>query len=774
MATSNDRSQTVNASITLLELHGVKCRTERANVTAGGFKRLSAKAGGYTDVNDNSVVISSEPNVRAVVSFEHHASSRVDIKNVHEQHLPSLPMVEESRDAYNNIIMSGAWPDDDKRNSVHFSRNIQRVEIEDEENEGTEMSIPASISLRVGVIVDGSDEIQPLGVATVLISGKDQTLELSIPVEADKRSQKINPKAFFRHAKNSSMPGFHISGFTLLKIKLAVIAKPYDTTVHDVLSPAASFQDLGSKKLPPKTFGKVRARLCRFRDGTMHQVNSFRTKAVLVMNARKAKSSARGIDVADPGRRCLPELTVLPSSGLNYSQCQDGATEIVLNSSAVAAHDFDASKIATVFANSIDLESGIESSACSIATEWNQESSTKKTDSTSVSTQRTRSSSDKSSNEGFSEIVITASRVTFEESATPPLQPSPPQAASPPLEELFSKDVTTQLDEIVKDYSMRVNEDKVGSIGDAWSDHASTKEVEVTSVILSATISREESSNRSIEQPRENSPMLADVIVNSADADTPLQAAVEDLSILAEPQEMPKDGHIQCNSSRSVQSIMLTHEDETGTVYTVEVSMDGENVPRTTPSRTNVETKVYEEERNIDAIRPQIHRESSQYSHQNSQPPAVTPVQIFEGGIISVNHTVSSVGELTVDSSLEASTVPSVISKSLKVARNRRHPQRKEAANFLRRVTVCGRKYDIAELMDDAVVGWKDIVVGDDLCDGVDEFACEGIDNDSDDESATISLNTMDERVPSKSNFLGDILCREGKVARCTSQDESM
>jgi hypothetical protein len=407
----------------------------------------------------------------------------------------------------------------------------------------------------------------------------------------------------------------------------------------------------------------------------------------------------------------------------------------------IDAHDIDVSKLATIFANSTD----VESSACSIITERNQESVTKKADSTSVNTQRTRSSSDKSSSEGFSEIVITASRVTFEElSVTSAPQKSPPRAAFAP-EDLFSKDVTTELDEIVKDYSMRANEDKGCSMTDVVSDETTKEEGEDTSVIQSVTISSEESSNRFIEQPQRGSPTL-ELIVSSTDAATSSQAAVEDLPTLDQPPEMPNDGNVHYNDAQGIHSVMLIHEDETGTVYTVEVSVDGENLPRSTPSQTNVETKNEGEIHNIDGNRSQFQKESSQVSHQKSATLVVAPIQNFEGGIISVNHTMSSIGELTVDSALDTSTVPSAISKSLKVARNRRHPQRREAANFLRQVTVCGRKYDIAEFMDDAVVGWRDIVVGDELCDGMDDFECDGFENDSDDESATISLNTMDER----------------------------
>ncbi|KAL7516230.1 hypothetical protein ACHAWX_001267 [Stephanocyclus meneghinianus] len=770
MAASKKRSQPVDATITILELRGVKCHAERGHAITSGFSRLSATLGDYADVNDNSDGISSEPNIRAVISFQHHASSGSgDAKKVWEQHLPSLPMGEVYRDTNHNIVMSGAWPGDDKNNSIQFSRDIQRMEIEDEANTRTEMSIPASVSLRVGLIINGSDDILPLGVATVLISGKEQTLELSIPVEAGKKRQRISPKALFKHVKNPSMYSFHISGFTILKIKLAVTARPYDPTLHRAHRPTASFEAFVSKKLPSKVFGKeskLKSRLYQVRDSTRYQVNSFKTKAVLALNARRARSSVRVIDEDDPESRFLPELTVLPPSGFNSTQYHDGATEIVLNSSTLDDPDVDASKLATVFANSTE----VESSACSIITERNQEPVTKKGDCTSVNTQRTRSSSQKSSSEGFSEIVITASRVTFEELSVTSAPPtSPPRAASPAPEELFSKDVTTELDEIVKDYSMRANEDKVGSMNDVLSNETIKEEVEDSNVIQSATVSSEESSNRYIEQPQISRPMV-ELIVTSTDAATSSQAAVEDLRTSDKQPEMPNDGHVHSNDSRGITSVMLIHEDETGTVFTVEVSVDGENLPRSTPSQTHVETKNQGKIDNIDGSQSQFQKESSQVSHKKSATLVVTPIQDFEGGIISVNHTMSSIGELTVDSALDTITIPSAISKSLKVARNRRHPQRTEAANFLRQITICGRKYDIAELMDDAVVGWRDIVVGDELCDGMDDFECEGFENDSDDGSATISLNTMDERKPS---ILSEILCRERKIAKCASQDES-
>ena len=79
-----------------------------------------------------------------------------------------------------------------------------------------------------------------------------------------------------------------------------------------------------------------------------------------------------------------------------------------------------------------------------------------------------------------------------------------------------------------------------------------------------------------------------------------------------------------------------------------------------------------------------------------------------------------------------------------------RHPQRKEAADFLRRVTVCGARYDIAEIMDDAKVGWRDIVVGDDLCDNGCDYHYS-----SDDE---VSLNSVDETA--QSSLLVRNFCR--------------
>jgi hypothetical protein len=71
------------------------------------------------------------------------------------------------------------------------------------------------------------------------------------------------------------------------------------------------------------------------------------------------------------------------------------------------------------------------------------------------------------------------------------------------------------------------------------------------------------------------------------------------------------------------------------------------------------------------------------------------------------------------------------------VAKNKRHPQRKEAADFLRRMTVCGARYFIAEIIDDARVGWRGIVVGDDLC------VC---DHYSSDDEVSLNTNTLMKR----------------------------
>ena len=107
-------------------------------------------------------------------------------------------------------------------NSIQFSEEIQQKIIKGTDGK-TEISIPASVSLHVGLIVDGSDIIHHLGTATVLISGKDQALELCVPLKAaDKATRQ---KKMFR--RKDSAYSFDVTSMTMLKVKLDVVAKHY-------------------------------------------------------------------------------------------------------------------------------------------------------------------------------------------------------------------------------------------------------------------------------------------------------------------------------------------------------------------------------------------------------------------------------------------------------------------------------------------------------------------------------------------------------------------
>jgi hypothetical protein len=722
-------AHTVDATITILELRGVKCQPKRGNIITRGIKRLSTKYGEYSNVNDNNETI-TVPNVKAVVSYQHAIEGNDGIARVEQ--LSSLPMGEESRDEHNNsLVMSGAWPaDGDSSSAIHFTKEIQQVKIANGGDGQTEMSIPASVSLQVGLMIGGSKTIQPLGAATVLISGSDQTVDLCIPVEGSRKKTKFSPKKLI--GKESTSHKFGVTSWTMLKIKLHVVTNHAQVTtirtdsfdeaspvippvLNDEANPKTCLQLIGSQTKSQanllKANTKSQANLLRanaktqvtsLKTNTKSHMSSLKSRALIALAVRKLISSR---DNGNAPEHNLPELTVLsPSSDMSTSQSHEGATEIVLNSMITydASTEKDAGKVATVTSNSFDAttiddeESSItrtttvasksydnKSSECTIVTEQNESSMYSK----SRDTQDTHSSSDKSS-ESFSQIVITSSRVTFEESKAEKSPPQSPQrVASAEREELFPADVTTQLDSIVRVYSMRESTEK-----SAYEPSVSHQEEE--------QVSNEAQAKKA---PEPEPTMFANIILNTFSADTPAAPDEKKLApVLETIQETPND-IAQTDTSQDVQSVILVHEAESGAKFNVELSVDGD------PS--NMEDASFHEEAPQPSANPPL-------SFQRSVSRLVNPSKSFEQGYIILKHTMSSIGDLTVDSALDTITLPSVISKSRKVAKNKRHPQRKEAAKFLRRISICGARYDVAEIVDDARVGWRDIVIGDDLCDG--------------------------------------------------------
>jgi hypothetical protein len=478
---------------------------------------------------------------------------------------------------------------------------------------------------------------------------------------------------------------------------------------------------------------------------TKLQVTALRSS----LYARKSKPS-QASRVAEPKLYSLPELTVLaPTSDINTDLYGD--TEIVLNSSTLPAAapfiakydtaptDDDQSSVSKI--ESVPGESFDDSSACSIATEIHG-SKVKNSDNKSESTQDTHSSSDKSSESSssdkssFSDIVITASRVTFEESKGDALTGLYPlQEGAPAQENPFSKDVTTQLDEIVRVYSMRVNAQKsraVASVSDnKQHDNAFTPQLEESSVTSTDLLLAQTKSQVAALKTKATIALNARER-NSKQRVTAFMRLRGDQPVLNTIQETPINNNACSYASEDVQSVILMHTNKTGAEYSVEVSVDGG------------QSKSKEAE-SFTVIQKQGG------SCERSQQSVSGPVRSYEDAYIILNPTMSSVGDLTVDTALESATLPSVISdpsvisKPIKVARNKRHPQRKEAAAFLQRITLCGKKYGVEEIVDDAWEGWRDIVIGDgfDLCDGVFE--------ESDDESDICTLNTLESAQPKPS-----------------------
>jgi hypothetical protein len=595
--TSYSGIQTVDALITILELRGVRCEPNRGSAFIEGIKRLSKKYGDYASVNDNTEKILSGPNVKAVISYNHTVPGGGDGSRGVE--LASLPMGEESRDVHNNcIVISGAWPTDKERNNtIQLSKEIQRVQISNWANCPTEMSIPASVSLQVGLMLDGCDTMQPLGVATILISGNDQSVELCIPVEADKKRRKFNPKKLLRKEMSSTSNPIHyfsVSSWTMLKIKLDVVTKHYHVNApcatsldeSSSMAPAALSEDantksrlqlLGTQTKSQATILKANAitqaqqlgtqsksQATLLTSSTMTKMNSFKKKALVALAWR------RGSPPVDGAASALPELTVLsPSSDMNTSQYNEGATEIILNSSsanevaAAANADNVVSKPATVTSDSFDastandedssvtrtttVDSGSsvskssdgESTEYSIVTEQN-DSLTKSCDSKSRYTQGTSSSTDKSSSDGLSDIIITPSRVTFEESKAEPFSPHSPQrvVSSSKPEDLFSEDVTTQLGEIVRVYSMRANANSAVSVSKPEAGDKSNNETQVK------------------HESEPESTKFADIILNTFSADTAPPDEAENIQVLDAIHETAELNNSQAESNQDVQSVV--------------------------------------------------------------------------------------------------------------------------------------------------------------------------------------------------------------------------
>ena len=752
----------------------MKYKSKRANSVTRSIKRLSGKYEEYTNVSDNAKAIFTEPNVKAIISCQH--ASVTSDGNTRLEQLTSLPMGIESRDVVNkSLVVSGVWPTDDRTaNSFQFSTEIQQIQIPDGANGTTEVSIPASVSLQVGLKVVGSESVQSLGTATVLISGNDQTTELCIPVEAEKKAQKFNLKNFIGKELESS-PSFGLTPWTMLKIKLNVVADQYyvnsirtsSSIDASSIAPAVINRDvdLKSRLQLCATQNEPQAKLMKSKAKTQvqHDSNIKRQVSSLKINGKaqatflKAKSfialvakRAGVYQINAASEHNLPELTVIsPSSGVSTSRSLEGATEVILKSStspnsddaaALVGHDINKLTNATSKSFEVSTANDEDSSVTGTTTaDSNDADSTE----CSVVTERscnkskinlgTKSSSDKSSCESFADIAINASRVTFEELQGESSSPQSPKRVSPAeSRELFEEDVTTQLDQIVRVYSMRVNAEENKGNEDPQTSNEPAK------------ISGEKTINAQV-KPEAEPTLFADIILNTFSADTAPPLEAKTVSVLNEIKENPHD------ASNEIQPVVLVHEDKSETCFDVEVSVDGEltNIESDSQSEMNrIQNKV--------ECQPKTHRENQQKSsHILAGSTPLNPVKSFEQGYITVKHTLSSIGELTVDSALDSITVPPVISRSFRVAKNKRHPQRREANNFLRRVKLCGSKYDLAEVMDDAVVGWKDIIVGDELCDGLD-YA-------SDDESATASLNTVDETMATKSNCLVvNNFCRGG------------
>ena len=690
-------AQPVDATITVLELSGLQCLPKRCgNGLTRGIKRLSNKE--YANFSDNTdTVVTAAPNVKAVISC-HFSDGRVD-------QFASLSMMESCRSVQTNTLVMrsiGQQLNSQKGNdnSIQFSEEIQQKMVKGTDGK-TEMSVPASISLHVGLIVDGSDTIHPLGTATVLISGNDQTSELCVPLKAVEKATR--QRKMFR--RKDSAYTFDVTSMTVLKVRLDVIAKHYQVNamIRRVLSDDASTlaPTISSKESMLKTRlaqlemqNKLQAahegqsvrsapwdevsdhtrRKSSANDApsdemstTLRKISTRRSKVSLLKSSLKTFGEGHVMKtIAGPKKKWpfhlkpfsedpVPDVTVLsqctPTSVISIEETNNEGAEIVLTpkrvNTAAAPQSECAVSPLTRSLNGSESSASESDTIFSVPTVDENDSVTKSTEDKSNNTPDTRSSSEKSSNDG---IVITPTQVTFDEveRVTAAPQYSDERVNSSEREELFTEDVTAQLDKIVRSYSMRINAEKNDQPGADFPISVESKAEEYESEPLTSYVDAKalkEATNTSESQKEPDTTTFAQILLNAFSSPSPdrsksartLGTVSEYDTILAgksndaqsasqSPTKPPPQSSEE--SPKESPSQPATHED-------VEVSDDG------------VSNSPYDLAQTKKQLTPKFQKRLSTMFLRNKAPqPIVSTAQSFEQTYITVNHSMSSLEEL--------------------------------------------------------------------------------------------------------------------------------
>jgi hypothetical protein len=689
------KKYTVNATVSLLQLNGIKFNTNTTNTSSSSkasrlSKRISTKyfvgrVPYHANVGNEDIAVSSPPLVKVVVSFRQHGQGKNNTNNRSKStYVPSYPMNREAKDEDGNLILSCTWPggatggvdeqyngisledlnfrDDITGSSVRLSRDVQKVSL----GSGGEskVSMPALVSLKVGLLFPDDTEIHPLGVATVILPTNDtpSVLELSIPVETDTSGKYISTKKGLAKLKTTSRKLFpkdasthryKVTSSTMLKLKLAV-------------------------DVPQAENEKCNAKVNSVRD-VLPVVQAKPPISQLLREKLAKLTSSKSKD--DSNSDCtLPEVMVVAPSPDRYVN----ATKIVLSSSdnlhEIPSHGYECPS------TPVDLETKLSKTICS-----QDSSSCESTQPPSAATPEEDSFQDEPMiqiNTIYESVLETSQEFKKEKNAPDTNVKLTPSPASD--EVIFAEDVTSQLEKDAERASI-------------------SKLIAVVEENIVDTFS----GPVNMDTDEEEDSYEVDILFQSLEeGDVSINDVSQRFGMVAEDRKVKDEN-----------SAILVHADEkSGVQYDVEISLEGEE------SAKRYETQRVHLRDPFDL--PKVH---PTWLHEHS-------IKNFEGGVIEFAHTSSDLGDLTVDSSFD---VVSVFSKSLKVATNKKHPQRKEALSFVNRFT-CNGGLNCSEMIDDAVEGWKDIVTADvgerniTMCDG-------GEGRFADDTSDAMSLNTVDE-----------------------------
>ena len=688
---AHTQPQTLYATITLQELSGVKCNTGNRLKLAKGKgtpkikglpKRLSSRLGGqtsssYADVgsDDKNKDAPSPLSAKAVVWFRHTGDSGRNLTV--SSHLPSLSMSDESRDEDGSLILHCAWPEE-KHDSVktisalddmnlHINAARSSVHLCREVAADDSMIVPALVSLRVGLIFPGEQEVKPLGVATVMIPAKETELNLLIPLDPDLGERlAVKPKKGLSRLgisarklfQNEYSQEYYVTSSTVLSIKLVVDDKPVAHTIAAngiSSSPSCSSASLKFEEKREKSL--------------MKQLLSYRDAA---MTDQGKKISAQG-DEDDVRSHTTPQVIILDAPS------QD--TDTVLNGTrcsrqAVEQSDVDECQNLSYLAD-LPLTKGT-SSAKSVGTDA--------TSNCSVSPSETTPTSTDDSTDNMRNIVISPSDNRF-----------------------HSQGIHTQLANIV----ITSNENEAAPSAEITTDNSVPT---MEQVIPSGKAIEILPTKNPVDPFNEEAPSHPNISL-----DTSVKTGMGSMSLFKSSLNKG-DEALETESSE----IFTLEDKKSGMVHQIEISVEGSNSSINKCELKSDSSKNRREARIIDSK---------------------NIASLFEGDFIELNQTMSDIGDLTVDFDDAASS--SIMSRSIKVAMNSQHPQRKDALGLLRRLAGCNDNcagvFNIDEVMDDVVGGLHDIM---DSADGGDRF-CDGEGNSFTDDdsfkSGCMSLNTVDE-----------------------------